>query len=230
MHVSTYCSLLVVDYLYFATTIVVCCFVCCCSPTRDHHIQSLSSKVETNETTTTIMMEHTALNGTTSTTTIIKDQEERKKKKRFGPLILFTALLLGLAVYARQIRGRSSLASSDTTRGAITASLMMSNDNLGRHCYRYNEGCHQSVGIYDSQKDYCYTCGYSYDDSVGYCWNSQNWQCPPACNNVQEVYSQGDNQCGDPCKEFLSCKDVKTKKLCEAMGYTWDSEYGQGCV
>ena len=176
------------------------------------------------------MMEHTVLNGTTSTTTIIKDQEERKKKKRFGPLILFTALLLGCAFYAAgQIRGRSSLASSDTTRGAITTSLMMSNDNLGMHCNPWDNGyCHQSVGIYDSQKDYCYTCGYSYN--LGYCWNSQNWQCPPACNNMQEVYGKGDNQCGDPCTFFLSCKDVKTKKLCEAMGYTWDSEYGQGCV
>jgi len=118
--------------------------------------------------------------------------------------VLFTfsiTLLLGLALlYAGQpIRPRSRLAGGGgTTRGgAITAaSLMMSNDDDSPTCVK-------SVGTFDSQKDYCYTCGSKKEGTLGYCWNSQTPQCPPACDNWQGVSGIGDNQCGGPCDGFF---------------------------
>ena len=125
------------------------------------------------------MMEHTVLNGTTSTTTIIKNQEEWKKKKGFGPLILFTVLLLGCAFYAGQIRGSSS--GSVTTRGATTvASLMYDSSQVNDGGYDVVDttpGCVKSSGSYDPAKDYCFSCGGSvgpdddYYGKLGYCWN-----------------------------------------------------------
>ena len=66
-----------------------------------------------------IMEQTTPLNGT-----IIRDPAW-KKKKGLGPWIMVTALLLGLglAFYAGQIRGGTSL-----TRGTTTASLTMSSN------------------------------------------------------------------------------------------------------
>ena len=63
--------------------------------------------------------------------------------------------------------------------------------------------CVKSVGTFDSQKDYCYTCGSREKGTLGYCWNSQTPQCPPACNNLQGVSGIGDNQCGGPCDKFI---------------------------
>ena len=132
------------------------------------------------------MMEHTVLNGTTSTTTIIKNQEEWKKKKGFGPLILFTVLLLGCAFYAGQIRGSSS--GSVTTRGATTvASLMYDSSQVNDGGYDVVDttpGCVKSSGSYDPAKDYCFTCGGG-DNDDGTDWllleqselSSILWQC-----------------------------------------------------
>jgi len=86
--------------------------------------------------------------------------------------------------------------------------------------------CAKSSGTFDSQKDYCYTCGSG--KTLGYCWNSQNPQCPPACDNVQGVSGIGDNQCGEPCDEFLKFSDAPNYELCEGMGGNWamdDDEY-----
>lgn len=63
-------------------------------------------------------MEHTALNGTTTAT-----NHDWKEKKGYTSLVVFVALLLGLAFYAGQIRGMSlAVAGGGTTRDA-TASL-----------------------------------------------------------------------------------------------------------
>jgi len=202
-------------------TVRLCLLLFVVAHRHDHQIKSISSKVETNETTITTsatttttkttMMEHTALNGTAST--IIKDQEEWKQKKGYGPLILFAVLLLGGAFYAGQSRS--------TIRGATTAAslTMMSND--AELEYMGHPTCVKSEGTYDSQKDSCYTCGSREKGTLGYCWNSQTPQCPPACDNVQGVSGIGDNQCGGPCDGFLSYKAVRTQALCEGMGYKW---------
>jgi len=89
-----------------------------------------------------------------------------------------------------------------TTRGgAITAaSLMMSNDD--------DSTCVKSAGTFDSQKDYCFTCGSKKEGTLGYCWNSQRPQCTPACDNMRDVSGIGDNQCGDACDGFLTGKNV----------------------
>ena len=141
-----------------------------------------------------MMDEKTALNGTTTS----KDQEW-KQKKGYTPLIVLTALLLGCGFYAGQIHGaRTSLAvGSGTTRGGATtaASLTLMSNEAEFTCVK-------SVGTFDSQKDYCYTCGSKKEGTLGYCWNSQTPQCPPACDNVQGASGIGDNQCGDPCDKF----------------------------
>ena len=149
-----------------------------------------------------MMDEKTALNGTTTS----KDQEW-KQKKGYTPLIVLTALLLGCGFYAGQIHGaRTSLAvGSGTTHGGATTFLMMESDDDDAY-----SKCVKSEGTYDSQKDYCYTCGgVQHDDDgstdfgkIGYCWNSQHPQCLPACGNVQGVSGIGDNQCGEPCDGF----------------------------
>ena len=70
-------------------------------------------------------MENTALNDTTT-----KDQDW-KQKKGYVPLIVLTAVLLGLAFCAGQSRGTSLAVGSGTTRGGTTAtaSLMMAHDD-----------------------------------------------------------------------------------------------------
>ena len=159
-------------------------------------------------------MEHTVHNGTTSTTTtttINKDQEEWKKKKGFGPLIMLTVLLLGCAFYAGQIRG-------GTTRGATTAASL----TMMAKAKEYHPTCVKSVGTYDSQKDYCYTCGGTSDSGkLGYCWNSQTPQCVPDCGNMKGVSGVGNNQCGDPCDGFLDYQNASNGWLCDDMGYFW---------
>ena len=150
-----------------------------------------------------MMDEKTALTGTTTTTSTTKE------KKGYTPLVvLFTCsitLLLGLALlYAGQpMHGGTSLAAAGggTTRGGATtaASLTLMSNEAEFTCVK-------SVGTFDSQKDYCYTCGSG--KTLGYCWNSQNPQCPPACDNVQGVSGIGDNQCGDACDGFLTGKNV----------------------
>ena len=146
-----------------------------------------------------MMDETTALNGTTT-----KDQEW-KQKKGYTPLIVLTALLLGCGFYAGQIHGaRTSLAvGSGTTRGGATtaASLTLMSNEAEFTCVK-------SVGTFDSQKDYCYTCGSCEKGTLGYCWNSQTPQCPPACDNLQGVSGIGDNQCGGPCDKFLQRLDL----------------------
>ena len=167
-----------------------------------------------------MMDEKTALTGTTTTITTTT-----KEKKRYTPLVVLftfsiTLLLVGLAFYAGQpIHGGTSLAAAaggggGTTRGASTAvaSLTMvlnEAESMG------HPTCVKSEGTYDSQKDYCYTCGgvqvdngVSTDLKIGYCWNSQHLQCIPACGNVQGVSGIGDNQCGDACDGFLTGKNV----------------------
>ena len=127
-----------------------------------------------------MMDEKTALTGTTTTTSTTKE------KKGYTPLVVLftcsiTLLLVCLSFYPGQpMHGGTSLAGSGTTHT-----------------------CVKSVGTYDSQKDYCYTCGSREKGTLGYCWNSQTPQCPPSCDNVQGVSGIGDNQCGDACDKFL---------------------------
>ena len=80
--------------------------------------------------------------------------------------------------------------------------------------YTGRPACVKSSGSYQSHEDYCYTCGYSSDDSLGYYWNSQSRpQCPPDCDNVQGVENIGDNNCGDPCDRFLPLTQANTRVL-----------------
>ena len=82
--------------------------------------------------------------------------------------------------------------------------------------------CVKSEGTFDSQTDFCYSCGGTSDTgSLGYCWNSQPMQCPPKCGNVKGASGIGDNQCGGACDNFLSYKKAPTIQLCHAMGYHW---------
>ena len=74
------------------------------------------------------------------------------------------------------MHSRYFVGSSGGTTGGTTASLMMSNDDDSV------KGCVTSVGTFNSQTDFCYTCGAG--KSLGYCWNSQHPQCPPACHYV----------------------------------------------
>ena len=72
-----------------------------------------------------------------------------------------------------------------------------------------NGMCVKSAGKYDSQKDHCYTCGGGdTHQKLGYCWNSQTTHCPPACDNMQVVSTQGDNDCGDACDKFAGVRRV----------------------
>ena len=147
-----------------------------------------------------MMDEKTALTGTTTTTTTTT-----KEKKRPTPLILvlftFAALLfVGLAFSSagRPMHGGTSLAGS------------------------VHPQCVKSAGTYDSQKDYCYTCGGTSDSGkLGYCWNSQTPQCVPDCGNMKGVSGVGNNQCGDPCDGFLDYQNASNGWLCDDMGYFW---------
>ena len=155
-----------------------------------------------------MMDETTALTGTTTTTTTTKE------KKGYTPLVVLfmfaIILLFGLALlYAGQpMHGGTSLAAAGggTTRGGATtaASLtLMSNESFDMNDDDTLATCVKSEGTYDSQTDFCYTCGSKKEGTLGYCWNSQLMQCPPACDNVQGVSGIGDNQCGDACDKFL---------------------------
>ena len=62
------------------------------------------------------------------------------------------------------------------------------------------------------------------DGTLGYCWNSQTPQCPPACDNVQGVSGIGNNQCGGPCDGFLNYRNAMGY-WCHAMGYYWKPDY-----
>ena len=139
-----------------------------------------------------MMDENAPLNGATT------KNRDSKKMRGYTPLIVIAAFLLGLAFYSDQIHDTSLAGGGGTTRGgAITAaSLMMSNDDDSL------TACFKSEGTYDSQTDFCYTCGSKKEGTLGYCWNSQTPQCPPACDNVQGASGIGDNQCGDPCDKF----------------------------
>jgi len=59
--------------------------------------------------------------------------------------------------------------------------------------------CVKNVGTFDAQKDYCFVCR----SSFGYCWNSPNPPCPPACDEVRFVDVKGNANCGDPCDQFM---------------------------
>ena len=73
-------------------------------------------------------MENTALNDTT-----IKDQDW-KQKKGYAPLIVLTAVLLGVAFCAGQSRGTSLAVGSGTTRGGTTATAsLMQNVGIASH-------------------------------------------------------------------------------------------------
>ena len=112
------------------------------------------------------------------------------------------------------MHSRYFVGSSGGTTGGTTASLMMSNDDDSV------KGCVTSVGTFDSQTDFCYTCGAG--KSLGYCWNSQHPQCPPACHYMWGVADQGDNDCGKPCDSFLTdCSKVYVEAMCKGMGCTW---------
>jgi len=108
------------------------------------------------------------------------------------------------------MHGGTSLAAAGggTTRGGATtaASLtLMSNEAEFTPCVK-------SVGTFDSQKDYCYTCGSREKGTLGYCWNSQGGsqhpQCIPACDNWNGVSGIGDNQCGEPCDGFVNERNI----------------------
>ena len=150
-----------------------------------------------------MMDEKTALTGTTATTTTTT-----KEKKGYTPLVVLftfsiTLLLVGLAFNAGQpMHGGTSLAGS------------------------VHPQCVKSAGTYDSQKDYCYTCGGGdTGETLGYCWNSQTPQCPPACDNVQGVSGIGNNQCGGPCDTFLQYRDG-----CWKPEYVGDDDVVGACV
>jgi len=136
------------------------------------------------------MDENAPLNGTTT------KNRDWKKMRGYTPLIVIAAfLLVGLAFYSDQIHD-TSLADGYTRGATIEASVMMSNDD------DMLTTCVKSEGTYDSQTDFCYTCGSKKEGTLGYCWNSQTPQCPPACDNVQGASGIGDNQCGDACDKF----------------------------
>ena len=152
-----------------------------------------------------MMDETTALTGTTTTA---------KEKKGSTPLVVFftfsiTLLLVGLAFNAGQpIRGSTSLAGSGATRGANTAASLTL---LSKETDLFHPTCVTSVGTFNNQTDYCYTCGGGSE-----CWNSQHPQCPPDCDNVQGVENIGDNNCGDPCDRFLPLTQANTRVLLNA--------------
>ena len=107
--------------MYRFCNFLLCCFVVV--QTHNHHIKSILSKVKrTNETkynifitiNNGIIMEKSTLNGTTT------NDQAWKEKKGFAPLIMLTALLLGLAFYAGQMSGGGTVA----TRGGAKASMM----------------------------------------------------------------------------------------------------------
>ena len=165
------------------------------------------------------MDETTALNDVTATTTITK-KHDWKGKKGYMPLVVSLALLLGVAFYAGQIDGRT------TRAAAAEAATGMDAANADAASNEAEFTCAKSSGTFDSQTDFCYTCGSG--KTLGYCWNSQNPQCPPACDNVQGVSGIGDNQCGGACDEFLKYSDAPNAVLCEGMGGNWamdDDEY-----
>ena len=96
--------------------------------------------------------------------------------------------------------------------------------------------CVKSEGTYISDKDFCYSCGggdeYNGGDgkTVGYCWNSQNPQCPPACGNVQGVSGRMDGNCGDACHTFLTdCSQVYDEAICKGVGCTWTNGARHNC-
>jgi len=157
------------------------------------------------------MDETTALNDVTATTTITK-KHDWKGKKGYMPLVVSLALLLGVAFYAGQIDGRTTRAAAAEAATGMDAANADAASNVGRVCAK-------SSGTFDSQTDFCYTCGSG--KTLGYCWNSQNPQCPPACDNVQGVSGIGDNQCGGACDEFLNAYDAPNEELCKGMGCFW---------
>ena len=143
-------------------------------------------------------------------TTALIGPATTKEKNGYTPLVVvFTALLLVLALYAgqnRQGRGTSrAVAAGGTTRGAIPTSLLFSsaeeassNGALG--------ACVESVGTYQSNTDYCFTCGGGEDDdgTLNYCWNNQ--ECFPLCANAQGVGGRLDGECGTACTTFADGK------------------------
>ena len=183
-----------------------------------------TNRTERNKQTTSKMDETTALNDVTTTTTTTE-------KKGYTSLAMSLALLLGIGFYAGQIHGGTSLAGvGGTTRGAtasyeftghfITMDQTGTGDLYTQALEPTLPKCVKSEGTFDSQKDYCYSCGGTSDSGkLGYCWNSQTPQCSPKCDNLQAV--SGIGVCGGACDEFASHWDVNNEELCNGMGYVW---------
>ena len=143
------------------------------------------------------------------------------------PAFLSRFVLLVLLSFQQQCPGGIGMVSADgetffgdtkKTKTKMTKKAASNTNNAGftgpSHCVR-------SSGTYQSQRDYCYTCGSRKKSTLGYCWNSQSPQCPPDCDDVQGVGSIGNNQCGEPCDTFLPMDKAPTKVLCVGMGYRW---------
>ena len=87
------------------------------------------------------------------------------------------------------------------------------------------KGCVTSVATFNSQTDYYYIMSGA-GKSLGYCWNSQHPQCPPACDYMWVVSGQGDNDCGKPCDLFpTDCSRIYVEAMCKDMGCTWSYRY-----